>query len=252
MYKARNKAMNSFSSYKNLKDFREKSESKRIKESRNHEVLYFHKTDDPYSHLTIQFVENLKEEYSVDLIPILVGEENPDALHEPDLYEKHCLEDVKRISPYYGVEFNGDSYPEKSLVNKANSILASTDPNNFIEIAKKVSMHLWNNDEEELSILQKQFNSPMSRVSEVIAKGNKIRNDCNYYFGSAFYYEKELYWGVDRLNYLEERLTELGAKKTSTNESIAPLSVKAPEKLNSDSLLNLTYYPSLNLSLIHI
>ena len=56
MYKIRNKAMNSFSSYENLKAIREKSESNRLKENRNHEVLYFHKTDDPYSHLTIQFV----------------------------------------------------------------------------------------------------------------------------------------------------------------------------------------------------
>ena len=246
MYKIRNKAMNSFSSYENLKAIREKSESNRVKENRNHEVLYFHKTDDPYSHLTIQFVEKLKEEYSVDLIPILVGEENPDALHEPDLYEKYCLEDVKRISPYYGVDFNGDSYPEKSLVNKANSILAATEPNNFIQIARKVSTHLWNNDEEELSMLQKQFNSSMSKVSEVLSEGNKIRNDCDYYFGSAFYYEKELYWGVDRLNYLEERLTELGAKKSPSNESLAPLSIKAPEILDSDKLINLTYYPSLN------
>ena len=242
----RNKAMNSFSSYENLKALREKSESNRLKDNRNHEVLYFHKTDDPYSHLTIQFIDKLKEEYSIDLVPVLVGGENPEALHEPDLYEKHCLEDVKRISPYYGIEFNGVSYPETPLVNKANSILASTEPNNFIEIAKKVSLHLWANDEEELSKLQRQFNAPMNKVKEVLSKGNKIRNDCNYYFGSAFYYEKELYWGVDRLNYLEERLTELGAKKTSSNESIAPLSIKAPEKLNSDKLLNLTYYPSLN------
>ena len=242
----RNKAMNSFSSYENLKALREKSESNRLKDNRNHEVLYFHKTDDPYSHLTIQFIDKLKEEYSIDLVPVLVGGENPEALHEPDLYEKHCLEDVKRISPYYGIEFNGVSYPETPLVNKANSILASTEPNNFIEIAKKVSNYLWANDEEELSKLQHQFNAPMNKVKEVLSKGNKIRNDCNYYFGSAFYYEKELYWGVDRLNYLEERLTELGAKKTSSNESIAPLSIKAPEKLNSDNLLNLTYYPSLN------
>ena len=64
----------------------EKSRIRKNKRKRNHEVLYFHKVDDPYSHLTIQFIEKFKDEYSIDFIPILVGEENPETLHEPDLY----------------------------------------------------------------------------------------------------------------------------------------------------------------------
>ena len=245
-YKTRNLAMNKFSSYENFKTIRKKAELKRKEEKRNHEVLYFHKVDDPYSHLTIQFVEKFKDEYSIDIVPILVGEENPETLHEPDLYSKYCLQDVKRIAPYYGIEFNGNSYPQRSLVNKANSILASLNSDEFVEVAKKVSTHLWNSDEIELSNMQKDFTCSMAEVSSALARGNQIRNDSDYYFGSAFYYEKELYWGVDRLSHLEDRLIELEAKKTPNNESIAPLFVKAPDKLDSDIDFNLTYYPSLN------
>ena len=238
--------MNKFSSFENFKNIRNKAELERIKEERNHEVLYFHKVDDPYSHLTIQFIEKFKDEYSIDFIPILVGDENPETLHEPDLYRKYCLEDVIRISPYYGIDFNGTSYPQRTLVNKANSILASTNSDQFINVAKKVSTHLWNQDEIELSNMQKDYPCSMDEVSAILARGNQIRNESGYYFGSAFYYEKELYWGVDRLGHLEERLIELEAKKTPNNELIAPLLLNAPDKLDFGKNFNLTYYPSLN------
>ena len=76
-YKARNKAMNMFSSYENFKTIRENQEAKRQKENRPHEVLYFHKVDDPYSHLTIQYIDKLIDGYEIILRPILVGERKP-------------------------------------------------------------------------------------------------------------------------------------------------------------------------------
>ena len=63
---------------------------------------------------------------------------------------------------------------------------------------------------------------------ENLKKGNEIRNDCDYYFGSAFYYEKELYWSVDRIHHLEDRLTELGIKKELINEPICAPEITAP------------------------
>ena len=245
-YKARNKAMNMFSSYENFKAIRENQEIKRQKENRPHEILYFHKVDDPYSHLTIQFIDKLIGEYSIKLSPVLVGDENPETLHEPSLYNNYCLEDVKRIAPYYGVDFGGTSYPNKSLVNLANSILVSVPSENFTEVAKLVSDFLWRNNKNELLNLSRSYSSSPEEVNEILREGNNKRDGSGYYFGSAFYYEKELYWGVDRLNHLEERLTELGVKKTSSNESIAPLMLTAPEELSSQTKLNLSYYPSLN------
>ena len=162
------------------------------------------------------------------------------------MYNNYCLEDVKRIAPYYGVDFGGTSYPNKSLVNLANSILASVPSKNFTEVAKLVSDFLWQNNKNELINLSRNYSSSLEKVNEILKEGNIKRDGSGYYFGSAFYYEKELYWGVDRLNHLEERLTELGVKKTSSNESIAPLMLTAPEVLSSQTKLNLSYYPSLN------
>ena len=245
-YKLRNKGMNMFSSYENFKTIRKKAEENRKAEDRQHEVLYFHKVDDPYSHLTVHYIEKFKNAYDVEFKPILVGEEDPAALHEPSLYTDYCLNDVKRIAPYYGVDFPGKNYPDKSLVNKANSILTAINPEEFGSLAKTVSHALWSGDLAKLEELEAKYKTSEEEVIENLKKGNEIRNGCDYYFGSAFYYEKELYWGVDRLNYLEERLTELGINKSSDNEPICLLQTKAPETMNAENKVNLTYYPSLN------
>ena len=242
----RNHAMNTFSSRKIFEEIRTKSETVRQKEDRPHEVLYFHKVDDPYSHLTIQYINKFKSSFDVTFKPVLVGEEDPESVHEPSLYSIYCLEDVKKIAPFYGVEFSADVYPSKELVAKANKILTSLDDASFGEIASSVSSALWEENEEALNNLSLQYQATDNEVKIKLTNGNEIRNNKGYYFGSAFYYEKELYWGVDRLHYLEDRLTELGVKNNLNNESVCQLELKAPAQLTSEKKVNLYYYPSLN------
>ena len=244
--KITNQAMNTFSSYKILKDVRKKAEAARQDENRPHEVLYFHKVDDPYSHLTIHYIEKLKSSFNIILTPILVGNEDLEAVHEPSLYNTYCLQDVKRIAPFYNIDFTADEYPAKDMIEIANSILTFVKDKDFGEIATQVSSALWQGDAKVLEELSSTYFATKTEVKEKLIYGNKIRNANGYYFGSAFYYEKELYWGVDRLPHLEERLTQLGAKSSQASDSICPIELKAPRHLESDTKVNLYYYPSLN------
>ena len=244
--KIRNQAMNTFSSYEIFQNIRKKTEATRQEEKRPHEILYFHKVDDPYSHLTIQCIEELKSSFDIVLKPILVGEENLDAVHEPSLYNIYCLRDVKRIAPFYNINFKADEYPAKDLVEKANSILTSVRAEDFGEIATQVSFALWEGDATALDELSSTYYATKSEVKNKLMQGNETRNAKGYYFGSAFYYEKELYWGIDRLPHLEERLAQLGAKNPQASDNICPIELKAPRCLESDKKVNLYYYPSLN------
>ena len=244
--RVRNLFMNKHSSYEIFKSVRVDAEISRQAENRLHEVLYFHKVDDPYSHLTLQCIEELRASYDISFKAILVGEENPEAVHEASLYSRYCLEDVKRIAPFYDIAFPGKSYPSKEMIYKANSILTAVNKNKFSEIAIKVSFALWSGNEDAIDALCSAFPSSHDEVSEKILLGNQTRNEKGYYFGSAFYYEKELYWGLDRVNYLEERLTELGLKRTIDDKPVCILKLKAPDQFNSSKKVNLTYYPSLN------
>ena len=244
--KLRNQGMNTFSNLDLLNEVRLKAEKKRQEENRPHEVLYFHKVDDPYSHLTIQYIEKLKSSFDIILTPVLVGDEDPKSIHEPSLYSVYCLEDAKRIAPFYGIELSADSYPKNDLIDKANSILSVVEDKDFSEVGSIVSDALWHDNETALDELAKKYNATEDVVKSKIEWGNKLRNDKGYYFGSAFYYEKELYWGVDRIHHLEDRLTELGIKKELINEPICAPEITAPSILRSDRFVQLSYYPSLN------
>lgn len=244
--KLRNQGMNTFSNLDLLNEVRLKAEKKRQEENRPHEVLYFHKVDDPYSHLTIQYIEKLKSSFDIILTPVLVGEEDPKSIHEPSLYSVYCLEDAKRIAPFYGIELSADSYPKNDLIDKANSILSVVEDKDFSEVGSIVSDALWHDNETALNELSKKYNATKDVVKSKIELGNKLRNDKGYYFGSAFYYEKELYWSVDRIHHLEDRLTELGIKKELVNEPICAPEITAPSILRSDRSVQLSYYPSLN------
>jgi 2-hydroxychromene-2-carboxylate isomerase len=244
--KVRNAVMNHFASYEVFKENRKKSEEARSSENRPHEILYFHKVDDPYSHLTIQFIDRFRSSYNIQFKPILVGEENPETVHEPSLYNIYCLEDVRRIAPYYDVSFSAHSYPSKDLTTKANRILSAVQEANFGEVGKEVSTALWSADEACLDELLKEYSVSEKDAQQKIRDGNSIRDEKDYYFGSAFYYENELYWGVDRLHYLERRLSELNLGRANEFTPTCKPRLVAPSTLSSSKQFNLTYYPSLN------
>ena len=69
-------------------------------------------------------------------------------------------------------------------------------------MAKTVSHALWGNDLAKLEELEAKHKTSEQDVIENLKKGNEIRNDCDYYFGSAFIMRR-VYWGVDRLNHLK-------------------------------------------------
>lgn len=47
-----------------------------------------------------------------------------------------------------------------------------------------------------------------------------LREKLGHYLGATLYYGGEWYWGLDRLHYLEERLTTLGVRKDGVSSPI--------------------------------
>ena len=117
---------------------------------------------------------------------------------------------------------------------------------NFGEVGKEVSTALWSADEACLDALLKEYSVSEKDAQQKIRDGNSIRDEKDYYFGSAFYYENELYWGVDRLHYLERRLSELNLGRANEFTPTCKPRLVAPSTLSSSKQFNLTYYPSLN------
>jgi 2-hydroxychromene-2-carboxylate isomerase len=59
-----------------------------------------------------------------------------------------------------------------------------------------------------------------------IDAGNARRTACGHYLGGVLHYGGETYWGIDRLHYLEQRLTALGLRRDGGD---APLYAPPPD-----------------------
>ena len=64
-------------------------------------VYYFHQVDDPYSHITEQKLDELKEQYTVDFVRHDVS--MPDAVFQGDegRFRNWALQDAKNIAAFY-------------------------------------------------------------------------------------------------------------------------------------------------------
>ena len=112
---------------------------------------------------------------------------------------------------------------------------------NFGEVGKEVSTALWSADEACLDALLKEYSVSEKDAQQKIKDGNSIRDEKDYYFGSAFYYENELYWGVDRLHYLERRLSELNLGRANEFTPTCKPRLVAPSTLSPQNSLILPF-----------
>lgn len=64
--------------------------------------------------------------------------------------------------------------------------------------------------------------------------GDDLRKRLGHYLGATFYFEGEWYWGIDRLHFLERRLTDAGLAETRLPPLVTPQALQFQERpLNS-------------------
>ena len=244
--RVRNKLMMNWSDEELLIQERQEREKIRVSEKRSHKVFYYHQVDDPYSILILPILEKLKSCYQVDLECILVGSPPGQTVPEPNMFKIHCLNDVRNIAPWHGQYKKILNYPLKNEIDLANKILSNCEQGKFIQIALDLMDSLWLEKSKSLETIYKENFNSINEINTTIEKGNKFRKGNGYYSSSSFYYEGESYWGVDRLNHLENRLIDLGLKRTDTDEYIINRKSNKNYLSNQTNKLNLTIYPSLN------
>ena len=244
--RTRNKLMMNWSSESLMIQERRKREEIRISENRPHKVFYYHQVDDPYSILVLPILEKIKKSYRIDLECILVGNPPGKTIPEPTMFQIHCLNDVRNIAKWYGQERKISNYPSKTDIDSANKILSNCTQANFIQLASDIMECLWFEDGKNINDVTIEPSQLNKETNLVIEKGNKFRKENGYYSSSSFYYEGESYWGLDRLNHLEDRLIDLGLKSLDTYGYLADRKSNIQNYSTKDNRLNLTIYPSLN------
>ena len=214
-----------------------KARKKRLKRGEPALVHYFHQVDDPYSHLAVQKLDELKGAYSLPFRSHLVSKPGPEYRGSADHADAQAWHDAKAIAAGYGATFSPSvSKPDAQSIAAANATLADTGEDRFAETAVRLGSALWQGD----VLPAAQGRSGVAATTS----GDQLRHTLGHYQGAMFYFDGEWYWGVDRLRLLEARLIEEGYGASGAKVRVPQPAPTDTSNLDTSAVL-LEYFPSL-------
>jgi 2-hydroxychromene-2-carboxylate isomerase len=204
-------------------------------------VHFFCQLDDPYSYLLAQQMLDVKNRYAIDLKFHLVSQPSDAAAPERAALEAYSLKDAKEIAPFYKLKFpNVSATPSHTSFQIALRALVAHA--SFNKETLEIMAQYWANDTQGLK------KRPLFSAGEAesrLQEDTELRDSLGHYLGGTLYFEGEWYWGIDRLPYLEDRLTKaklklVGAKNVSHFQK-RPTFMSKPAKRR----LTVEFYPSI-------
>ena len=226
-----NRVVRSLFSPKRRDRNRQKAERQRVAKNLPHVVEYFHEVGDPYSHLLVQVLPEFVRRYNVELKVHLVPPPPDWAAPDRDRLEAYARRDAAMLAAKAGLAFQDPGHqPSSRQINAANMLLrVASDAGKFLEQASEIGQQAWRGE------LQDTLNEVGQTVIDALAASAERRDALGHYLGGTLYYAGEWYWGLDRLHFLEARLSALGVRQddASTAPIFAPPTV--PEGTGSFS-----------------
>ena len=235
----RSTGMRYFASAGYLHKQRRKARKLRAKQGGAPMVHYFHQVDDPYSHLAVQKLDELKSSYDLEFQPHLVSK--PDDAYQGSAahFDRWAWRDAQSVAADYGTEFApAIDIPLPGAVAAANASLAAhLNSEDFAQAAVQIGHALWT---------QQALDEPgdVAAGVQALGRGDELRRALGHYQGAMFYFEGEWFWGIDRIRLLEERLQEEGFGQPSNGLCVPEPTPVDTSGLQASEVL-LEYFPSL-------
>ena len=235
--------MRRFSSADELERLRNKARKIREKQNTPPTVHYFHQVDDPYSHLAVQKLDELKRRYNLKFEAHLVSKPEDKFQGDANHFETWALRDAVSVAPDYATDLSPASKaPTGAGVTRANQTLAAhLESTEFAKVAIEVGTELWTRP----GTGENNTGDTNSQAATVaLGAGNALRAALGHYQGAMFYFEGEWFWGIDRIRSLEHRLADEGFDSAS-GALCVPEPTPDPFASEPATSVVLEYFPSL-------
>ncbi len=205
------------------------------------EMTFYHRLNDPYSFLLLISVMQLPEKFRLKVNLELVFELPKDLNPESKKLAKYALKDANNLIVHQQLNIPKlKKIPTRRDTFQATSCLLKQKPtgNNktkrlhFLQLVSEVSGTVWGQSSTTLEscinrygcLTETQAKSKLdSSVSKLMANG--------HYMSAMIHYGGEWYWGIDRFEYLTQRLNQAEVKHpplSSYSENYLSLTLKLP------------------------
>ena len=188
------------------------AELRRRLTGRPHTIQAFLELDDPYSYLLSLHIPDLQRRYDVDVqvhLTQALGEEyRPCA----DLQAVYAQQDCRRLARELGVPFlDRGAAPPVEYRLALISTLAAADKDTFQqELLDAIALY-WRGDSHGIE-RRVDASGSGDAGGALLRSSQAYMRKLGHYSPATLHYGGEWYGGVDRLNYLTDRLDELGLR----------------------------------------
>ena len=202
-------------------------------------VHYFHRADDPGSHLTVCYLGALADAYDIPFMQHLVSQAAPEFLGESTMFDAWQFKDATTIAAWYGATLPSEmpSTDATRLANANNHLASALAAGQFANDAPGISQAFW--DGADITDMAD------CGASSLIEEGNSLRQELGHYMSASFHFDGEWYRGVDRIELLERRLIKEGFARKPGAGYVVPRATGKPATDANASDVTLEYFPSL-------
>lgn len=197
-----------------IRDFKRRQfERKRGNKGQPHKVVVFLRLNDAYSYVLLQTLKPLAERYPLQFEFRTVLNLQAQMYPAPLLWASNAFNDSRDLAQLYQLDFPRAAPP--SDVQRDNQLTAQL-------LHWELESHYLNN---ALALFKAYWHDDSSAISDLINVDVCSHDECyqhhlqanenllkqqGHYLSAMLHYGEEWYWGLDRLEHLEQRLNQLG------------------------------------------
>ncbi|MCY7295591.1 DsbA family protein [Alteromonas sp. a30] len=176
----------------------------------------FLRIDDPYSFLLVQVLPAFLHRFAIEARFHTLLEVQQDMYPALDMWREYALKDASHLARLYELDYPFEwlsmtqapstlSFSRDLLEQASARLLQAEASDTYLNVAKRVFCEVWL--KQTLSDLP---SVSFADLSEKRHSNEQLLKRKGHYFGAMMYFEGEWYWGIDRLDHLEQRLIDAG------------------------------------------
>lgn len=179
----------------------------------------FLRLDDPYSYLLIQVLAPVLARFKVKANFHTVLELESEMFPAMDMWYQYASRDAFHLAKLYDLDFPSSETVLKNKTTLAAAtalLLKAEQQGNYLKCAPAIFKQVWAGsfDPEALPVAADE-----NTIKKQLSHNHALLKNKGHYFGAMIHFESEWYWGIDRLDHLEQRLIDQGLAH-SPNEQV--------------------------------
>lgn len=161
------------------------------------------RANDPYCYLLAQVLPQLQQRFAVNWRFRVIASLQDDMYPEPEMWQHNAVLDSGFLADLYGLKAPTTEAPSIAQVEVATARLLELQ-NKPLDWQQVIAVYddLWlGNNLEAVSLTNAQ--------KQLLANNEQQLQDEGHYLSATLNFHGEWYWGLDRLDHLEQRLNDL-------------------------------------------